>query len=386
MAEKLSIVLVDADGSVRKMLRNQLDGMKDVKLASESKQVEQAFESLQKIRPDVLLLELPKDPANALKWTERIRLEFPDTAIFVSSSVKTPELIISAMRAGAQEFLSRPIDPDELKKAIEKVLILRKQLKAQTPQRGRIISVFSKKGGLGVTTLAVNLGVALSQVAEKRAALIDLDLQLGDVTSFLNLSSQYNIIDVCDKNGGVDEVKLQSCLTRHESGLFVLSEPKNPVESENISSSQINQILIILRSMFSYVIVDTPHILDSKTLEAFELSDNIILIVVPNLSSIRAGKKTLGVFKDLGYIGDKVRVVVNRASKKDPIRTDQIEKTLDYPVSWVIPNNYPSVIEAINSGIPLVNHKGDSNVAKSILDLANDIPKWSRSFYVELKE
>lgn len=386
MADKLSVAVVDADGSVRKMLRSQLEGMENVELASESKQIEQAFESLQKIKPDVLLLELPKDPANALRWTEKTKLGLPDTVIFVSSSVKTPELIISAMRAGAQEFLSRPINPDELKKAIEKVLITKGKIKAQTPQRGKIISVFSKKGGLGVTTLAVNLGITLSRVAEKRAALIDLDLQLGDVTSFLNLSPQYNIMDVCDKNGGVDEVKLQSCLTRHESGLFVLSEPKNPVESENVSSSQINQILTILKSMFSYVIVDTPHMLDPKTLEALELSDNIILVVVPNLSSIRAGKKALGVFRDLGYVRDKVRVIVNRASKKDPIRTDQIEKTLDYPVSWVLPNNYPAVIEAINSGVPLVNHKGDSNVAKSILDLANDIPKWSRSFYVELKE
>jgi pilus assembly protein CpaE len=385
MVDKLSIVVVDADDSVQKMLKNRLDGMENVKLVSESGQIEQAFESLQKIKPDVLLLELPKDPTNALGWTEKIKLELPDTSIFVSSSVKTPELIISAMRAGAQEFLSRPIDPDELKKAIEKVLITKKQLKAQTPTRGRIISVFSKKGGLGVTTLAVNLGVALSQLAEKRAALIDLDLQLGDITSFLNLSPQYNIIDVCDKNGGVDEVKLQSCLTRHESGLFVLSEPKNPVESENVSSSQINQILTILRSMFSYVIIDTPHVLDPKTLEAFELSDNIILVIVPNLSSIRAGKKALEVFRDLGYVRDKIRVIINRASKKDPIRTDQIEKTLDHPVSWVIPNNYPAVIEAINSGIPLVNHKGGSNVAKSILDLANDIPEWSRSFYMQIE-
>jgi pilus assembly protein CpaE len=385
MPDRFTIVLVDADGAVRRALRNQLGQMKNIQLVSEWKQIEQAFASLQKIKPDILILELPKDPTNALKWTERIKLELPDTAIFVSSAVKTPELIISAMRAGAQEFLSRPIDPDEFKRATDRVTTTKGKIKAQAPQRGRIISVFSKKGGLGVTTLAVNLGVALSQGGEKKAALIDLDLQLGDVTSFLNLSPEYSIADVCDKNGGVDDVKLQSCLTRHESGLFVLSEPKNPVESENISSSQINQILTILRSMFSHVIVDTPHMLDSKTLEAFELSDNIILMVVPDLSSIRAAKKTLGIFRDLGYVRDRVRVIVNRVSKKDAIRADQIEKALDYPVSWVIPNNYPAAIEAINSGVPLVNHKGDSNVAKSILDLANDIPKWSRSFYVKVE-
>ena len=386
MPEKLSIVVVDTDKTVRKMLKSQLEQMHNVQLTSVTQNMDEGFRAIKTTKPDILILELPKDYEKTLPDIERIKLDFPEIAIFVTSEIKTPELIISAMRAGAQEFLSRPIDPNEFKKAIEKVLITKKQVKTQTPQRGKIISVFSKKGGLGVTTLAVNLGVALSQMAENKTVLLDLDLQLGDVTSFLNLAPEYNIIDVCNKDGGVDEVKLQSCITRHQSGAFVLAEPKNPAESESVSSSQINQILQQLRSMFTYVIVDTPHILDSKTLEVFELSDNIIVVMVPNISSIRATKKALGVFRELGYVRDKVRLVVNRVSKRDPIKADEIEKTLGYPVSWVIPNNYPVVIDAINSGVPLVNHKGSSDVAKSIQDLAKDIPKWSRSFYVELKE
>jgi pilus assembly protein CpaE len=386
MPDRLSIVVVDADGAVRKMLKNQFDLMKNVELVFEAKKIDEALDEVRRIKPDILILELPKDHAKTLRSAERIKLELPNITIFVSSEVKTPESIISAMRAGASEFLSRPLDLDELKKAMEKVLKIKDQIKVQAPKISRIISVFSKKGGLGVTTLAVNLGVALSQMGDKKAALLDLDLQLGDVTSFLNLSPEYNIIDVCNRDGGVDEVKLQSCVTRHPSGVFVLAEPKNPAESENVSPSQINQILEHLKSMFSYVIVDTPHTFDSKTLEAFELSDHIILVTVPNVSSIRATKKTLGAFRDLGYAPDKVKVVVNRVSKKDRIKTDEIEKTLSYPVSFVIPNNYPAVIEAINTGIPLLDHKGDSNVAKGILELANDLTKWSRSLYVELKE
>ncbi len=386
MPEKLSVMVVDAEKSVRKALRNQLSQTPNVELAFEWKQIEPAFEALQKTKPDVLILQLPEKYDDALKWIERIRLDLPETAIFVSSQIKDPESIISAMRAGAQEFLSRPATPDELKQAIKKVLIRKEQVKAQTPERGKIISVFSKKGGLGVTTLAVNLAVALSQNSSKKAALIDLDLQLGDVTSFLNLSADYDILDACDSDGGVDPVKLQSCMTRHDSGVFVLSEPKNPAESENVSPSQINQILRHLRSMFSYLILDTPHTLDSRTLQAFEVADIVILVMVPNISSIRATKKTLGAFRDLSYARNKVRVVVNRAGKRDRIKTSEIEEALHYPVSWVIPNNYPVVIDAINSGIPLVNHKGGSNVAKSILGLANDIPEWSRSFYVELAE
>ena len=386
MPEKLSVVLVDADKSVRKTLKDLLDRQGNVEVAGMAKRPDEALQVIKTSKPHVLILELSKDSGKTLKWVEQTKLQFPGTSIFVSSADKSPDLVISAMRAGVQEFLSRPIDSDELKKAIDKVLKTKEQMKARTPARGRVISVFSKKGGLGVTTLAVNLGLALSRVAENKAALIDLDLQLGDVTSFLNLSPEYNILDVLDEDGGVDPVKLQSCMTRHESGVFVLSEPKNPADSDNVSSSQINQILRHLRSTFSYVVVDTPHTFDSKSLEIFELSDHIIVVVAPNVSSLRAAKRTLGVFKQLGYLRDKVKVVANRVGKKDSVKVDDIEKTLHYPVSWVIPNNYPVVIDAVNSGIPLVNHKGGSNVAKSILELANDIPEWSRSLYVEIKD
>lgn len=385
MADKLSIAVAEADGTVRKMLKNQFEQMKNVELVSEVKKTDEIFEEVRRTRPDILILELTRDFSKTLRSAERIKQEFPNTSIFVSSGLKTPELIIFAMRAGASEFLGKPIDPEELKGAIEKVYKLKEQIKVQAPRAGRIISVFSKKGGMGVSTLAVNLGVALSQTDDRKTALLDLDLQLGDITSFLNLSPEYNIIDVCNKDGGADEVKLQSCMTHHPSGVYVLAEPKSPAESENVSSSQINSILRHLKSMFSYVVVDTPHSFDPKTLEAFEISDYIIVMTVPSVSSIRATKKTLTVFRDLGYAPDKVKMVVNRTSRKDRITAEEIEKTLNYPITFAIPNNYPAVIDAINTGIPLVNHRGDSNVAKSIMELANDIPKWSRSLYVELK-
>ncbi|NIM98996.1 MAG: AAA family ATPase [candidate division Zixibacteria bacterium] len=386
MAKKLTVVVIDSDESVRKTLRNQLAQMDNVQVAEQLKGIEQGFAVVQRIRPDVLMLDLPVDYSQTLKWTEKVKLQFPEMNIFVSSNLTTSELIMSAMRAGAQEFLVRPINPDELRKALQKVLIAKEQTQGGAPRSGRIISVFSKKGGLGVTTLAVNLGVALSQTDNSKAALLDLDLQLGDITSFLNLSPDYNILDVLNERGEVDGVKLQSCMTRHESGVFVLSEPNDPAESENVSAQQIGQVLRHLRSMFSYVVIDAPHQFDSRTLEAFELSDHIIVVLAPNISSIRAAKKALAVFKSLGYVRDKVRVIVNRAGKKDPIKADEIEKTLRYPVTWVVPNDYRAVIEAINSGVPLVSQDGKSNVAKSILGLSNDIRQWKRSFHVQSED
>lgn len=388
MAERLRVLVIDSDDSQREKLRNQLDQMEDVELASEIKGIDdEGLEAVRSAKPDILILELPRDSDETLGWTQQIKLELPEINIFVTSEDKTPELIISAMRAGAQEFLSRPIDARELKEAIEKVLKIKEQIKTHAPESGRIISVFSKKGGLGVTTVAVNLGVALSQVTSKKSALLDLDLQLGDVTSFLNLSPEYNILDACNPNDEVDGVKLQSCMTRHKSGIFVLAEPKNPMEAESIKPTHINQVLGHLQSMFSYVMIDTPHMFDSRTLEAFQLSDHIIVVTVPNIPSLRATKKSLAAFRDLGYGPDKVKVVVNRAGKKDKITANEISKTIHYQVSWVIPNNYKDVIESVDLGIPLVQNKGGSNVAKSILGLADDITKWRRSaFIMEIKE
>lgn len=387
MVERLFVLVVDSEDTTREELKKELEKIEHVELASEVKDIAEGSEAVRNTNPDILILELPKDSKKALEWTQKIRLEFPDMHIFVTSKRKHPELIISAMRAGAQEFLSRPIDSRELREAIKKVLKIKEQIRSHTPESGRIISVFSKKGGVGVTTIAVNLGVAFSQLSKNKAALIDLDLQLGDISSFLNLSPEYNILDVCNPNNQVDGVKLQSCLTRHKSGIFVLAEPKNPMESENISSSQINQILGYLQSMFSYVVIDMPHVFDSKTIEAFSLSDHIIVVTVPNIPALRATKKTLITLRDLGYGSDKVKVVVNRESKKDRINADEISKTIHHQVTWEIPNNYKAAIEALDAGVPLVDSKSKSNVAKSISKLADNITKWRRSaFVMEIEE
>jgi pilus assembly protein CpaE len=387
MAEKLSIIVLAVGKSVRKQLKGQLAQMEHVELGPMLRDPAQVPELVRSTRPDILILDIPENYQESLKLVEQVKSEHPQMAIFVTSAVKNPDLVISAMRAGAQEFLSQPLLTTELTQALERVQKSRQQVKTEAPKaRGRIISVFSKKGGQGVTSLAVNLATALSHQSEKKAALIDLDLQLGDVTSFLNLSPEYNILDCLDKGGEADPVKIQSCLVRHESGVYVLPEPRNPIDSENISSGQIVQILKHLRSMFSYVVVDTPHSFDSRNLAAFELSDQILVVMVPNISSLRAAKKTLGVLNDSGFDEGKVRLILNRSGKKDQLGTREIEKTLHYPISWVIPNNYPVAVEAINTGIPLVNHNGKSNLAKSIQRLADDLPKLSRTMYIELEE
>ncbi|MCK4857703.1 MAG: AAA family ATPase [candidate division Zixibacteria bacterium] len=376
----LSIMIVDADRSQRLLLRRHLDTIDGIEIAAEQGNINECLQSADANPPDVLIVEL--DTSNNLDKTLEavgsLKLTHPTIAVFVNSTSNTPELIMSAMRAGAQEFLRRPVELDKLRKALEKVRILTTHTKAKTATRGKVVSVFSKRGGLGVTTLAVNLGIALSEVSEQRTALIDLDLQLGDITSFLNLTPEYDILDACGDGEEVDEMQLQSCMTLHGSGVAVLAEPGNPDASAEVSGRQVTEILDHLRSMYGYVVVDASHSFSDSTYSAFEQSDNILIVTVSTVSSIRATKKSLELFRSLGYGPDKVQIVVNRVSKADGIRVNQIEKTLDYPVFWTIPNNYRAVVDAINSGIPLVNGKRPADVGKSVIRLAEALMNGNR--------
>ena len=379
MQRKLAVMKVDVGKALDEELSNQLEQMEYVEVVPEVQAVENAYEAVSEIRPDVLLIELNStgDPEAKLKWVETIKLEFPDTTIFVSSEDNSPELLMSAMRAGVQEFLRKPVEADRFIEAFERVRRIRLgHDKQKREESGSMMSLFSIKGGVGVTTLSVNIGVAMSRLTGKEAAIVDLDLQLGDVANYLDLTPTYNILDACGNDDFVDATQLQGCMTRHDSNVFVLAEPKGLVDSNTISEPQVDQMLRHLRSMYSFVIVDTPHVLDYKTLAAFSNSDYVILVAVANISSIRATRKSLDFLRSQGYSTEKLKILINRSSKKDDIRSSEIESALDYPVTWTVPNNYREVIESINSGVPLAGERRLSNVGKSIEKLATEVQNW----------
>jgi pilus assembly protein CpaE len=382
MQRKLAVMKVDVGKALDEELSNQLEQMEYVEVVPEVQAIENAYEAVSDARPDVLLIELNStgDPKAKLKWAETIKLEFPDTAIFVSSEDNSPELLMSAMRAGVQEFLRKPVETDRFSEAFERVRRNRLgQDRLRREESGIIMSLFSIKGGVNVTTLSVNIGVAMSRLTEKEAAIVDLDLQLGDVANYLDLTPTYSILDVCGDGDSVDATQLQGCMTRHESDVFVLAEPKGLVDPNTIKESQVDQILRHLKSMYSFVIVDTPHALDHKTLAAFNNSDYVVLVAVASISSIRATRKSLDFLRTQGYGTEKLKILINRACKKDDIKSSEIESALDYPVSWTIPNNYRDVIESINSGIPLAGQKRLSNVGKSIKKLTTEVQNWVHS-------
>ena len=376
MSEMLSILIVSSESETAAVFKK----LSEVEIGSANIHDDSWADALREKTPDVLVMELsPKaDLAVALGWIERLKSEFPELSIFAQSTSKAPELIISAMRAGAQEFLTQPINNHELSQAIKRAR-RRKETASGREKTGKLITVFSKAGGTGVTTLAVNFGIALAQITSKRTALLELNLQHGDAVSLLDLKPKYSIVDTCEAGDQVSSDKLQSCMSHHPSGLSVLSEPPHPGASDEVSANQVQQVLLHLKSMYPYVVADAPHVFEPRTMAALDLSDMVILMTVATVTSIRATKKALGLFRELGYSPEKVKLVINRVGRADRIEPQDLWETLNYPAFWMIPNNYRAAVDAINSGAPLATQKRPSNVAKSILEMAEIVNRMSHN-------
>ncbi|HWO56183.1 MAG TPA: AAA family ATPase [bacterium] len=369
MGPNVTAIIVDSDGGFRKAVRQQLKGFPGVELVGEAENFAAAQELLLRTRPHLVFLELPTRPDEALAAADRWRKEHPQLRIFATSASKTPDLILTAFRSGVSEYLSKPLEVKELHSALDRVVRLIEAETAHARSAGNVIAVFSKKGGLGVTTIAVNLAVALA-AAGRETVIADLAFDIGDVASQLDLEPDFRMTDILDPRGEVDPARLQGSLIRHKSGLLYLGEKEVTSTSEGITAKQLSQMLSHLRDSYNDVVLDLPHTFDAYTYEALQIADRILLVATCELSTIRATRYALQVFRSLGFDDNKVKVILNRVSRKDAISEEQFCETAGCRVAYRIPSDYRTVIEAINAGEPLVISNQKSNVARSLSEMA----------------
>ena len=247
----------------------------------------------------------------------------------------------------------------------------------------RIISVYSNKGGVGKTSIATNLALELAKITKENVALIDLNFQLGDVTTFLDLKPSFNISYMLQNLDKINEDFLLSTLEKYkDTSLYVLADPPFFKQVEGISLSDISRLFEILRDTFSYVVVDTSAGFDSKAVKALENSDMVLFVTIVNLPSLRNCQRCLEQFEKMGIESEKINIVVNRFMENDEISSEDVEEVLNKKISWKIPNNYFTMMSAINKGVPVSTVNPDSNVALSYKNLALNI---SDSLYKKRK-
>jgi pilus assembly protein CpaE len=314
---------------------------------------------------------------NALSLAGALQQGTPDVSVLLIRRQESGELIRQALKVGVKDVLSSASDENAVRagaaRAIEIARVLRGRLGGGAPTDqngrapGRVVTVFSSKGGCGKTFLSTNLAVALGRTGAE-VALVDLDLHFGDVAIMLHLFPSHTIYDAA-QNPAMDALSMKSFLTHHDSGIWTLVAPTEPTIADTISPATIASILKLLRSAFDYVVIDTPPAFSEPVLGAFDESDWLVMLATLDVPSIKNLKLTLQTMELLHFPKNRMRVVVNRADSKVGLRLPDVEKLLSSPVDATIPSSR-SVPLSVNKGSPIMLEEPKGPVAESIRRVA----------------
>lgn len=366
----IDAIIIDSEETSRTLMKNYLNAIEEISIVDEFDDIFAGYNFILENRPQLAIIDISDKTQIALDLISKLTTNQKNIKIIVVSYDMSSETIIKTLRAGAREFLVKPLIESDFIASINKI----KELIAgniNDANKCKVITTFSNKGGIGKTAIATNLAVEIANITKEKVALIDLNLQMGDVTTFLDLNPAFNTSYVIENLERLDETFLLGTLEKYKNlSLFVLADPPDLEQAEIITSEEIATLINILKNTFSYVIIDTTSSFDGKTITALDSSDLILLIAIVNLPSIRNCQRCLDLFRRLGYEKDKIKFIINRYMENDEIKIEDVEEVLAHPVYYKIPNNYYTMMNAINKGLPVSDVNPNSNVAQSFKELA----------------
>ena len=372
---ELSVAVFATDNDQRAVLQVLVDGTSIARTVFTGNSLPMAtsdpvLRRVQAFAPEVILVDIPADASlSALRAIELLHQELPDSSVFAIGSMSQPQLIVSAMRAGAREYVERPTTTNDLLEAFVRATSTRRK-PGRESSRGKMFSIVNAKGGSGATTVAVNLALAL-QSAHGNTALVDL-APLGHCTLHLNLKPQFTISDAVSNLHRLDASLLDSYMARDAGGLKVLAGPPLPTAMEP-SASDIARLFDMMAGHFRYIVADTSSRLDGATRLVSNLSEKVLLVSHADVASLWSAAR---IAQYLGETGsrDRFALVLNRYRKIAGFNEAETEVAIGAPVLWRIPNQYFAVSAAIDRGVPLMQ-QGTSEIARSIAGLAHLLTK-----------
>ncbi len=377
MRDVQRIAIVDPSDATREELRNVLLGMESVWLEAECSRYEFFFDVIRQSSPDVVVISLDSDQAKALNLIGQLARAAPDLPILAISARGDGQAILQALRSGAREFLTAPVVLEELLKALQRLQRGRvngdsRNGEAPGTAKGesQVIAILGSRGGVGCTSLAVNLGAALAQDPGHGVALIDLDLALGDADVALDLMPDYTLADVALNIERLDMTFLRRSLSKHSSGLSLLPHPVQMEDAALIREDHLQRLIGLLRASYTHLIVDLSKSLSPCDLTALRMADAILLVAQLELSSLRNVVRMLLTLGADENTASKVHIVLNRVGSECDISLKKAEETIGKPIYWQVPNDPKSMMEARNQGVPLVQFAPRSKVNQSIVGLA----------------
>ncbi len=390
---KIRVLIVDDVAETRENVRKLLQFEPDFEVVGAARSGREGIHLAQELDPDVVLMDINMPDIDGITATEAIRQKLPFTQIVILSVQGDQNYMRRAMLAGARDFLTKPPMGDELISAIRRAGEMAQRERAKGMQmpnlpmtsglsptttlgiaQGKIITIYSPKGGVGTTTLAVNLAIALHN-EETRAVLVDGNLQFGDVAIFVNEQGRNSILDLAPRVDELDPEIVSEVMIKHAaSGIHILAAPPRPEQAEKVSGEQFAKVLEYLQQMYAYIVVDTTPLLTDAVIAAIDMSDVLVLVTTQDIPAIKSVRLFLDLLSTLGVDRERVIFTLNRYDKRIAAITPQrVSENLKLEVSAVIPLDERVVIPAVNRGIPFVlSHKTQPS-AKGIFTLAESV-------------
>ncbi len=374
MSNVLRIALVDPNDGSRESLKAMLLGMDTVWLEADCSRYEFFPDVIEQTAPDVGVVSLDADPDKAIDLVQRLSTEAPETAILTTSENTDGHQILRTIRAGAREFLTLPLSNDDLASALKRV----SQQKFGSTEGGarscEVIAIAGATGGVGTTSTAVNLGCVLAENPHNSVALLDLDLALGDADVFLDSIPDYTLADVVQNISRLDIQLLKRSLTKHSSGLYLLPRPVELHDTLAITDENLKKVIGLLKASFTHLIIDLSKTYSPVDMAAIASATHVILVTQLDLPCLRNVVRLMMSFEEIEGLHSKVNIVVNRAGlESGQISLKKAKETLGRDVFALLPNDYRTMVEVRNNGVPLIVQAPKAAITIAIRDLATKL-------------
>ena len=373
MADKLEILLsgrsVQLTGQIEVLLKKYPDY--DVSALINNQEKKNPYMGLPAM-PDLIILAISDTWQDELNELADIPVHIRPPVLIIGSDDQR-EAMRMAMRVGAKDFLSAPVDEQELLDVIKTIDSERRMSGGQDPSK--ITVVMNAKGGSGATMLACNIATIMSQHLKSRTALVDLDVQFGSLPLYFDMMPKHSILEALEIIGSLDPVGLDGFMMSHQSGLRILgSKPEKVVLPDEVSADQLKLLLDMLQQDNEQVVVDVPRQIDHITTTALERADRIIIVTQQTLTHIRDTVRLLGILKEELLIpDDRILLVVNRYDKSSVVTIDDINKTVQSDPAMLIPNDYKNVMQSENIGIPLYEYARNSHITATLIEFTEQL-------------
>ena len=362
---KINVIVVDDIAQTRENLIRSLHFQTNIDVIGTATNGQQAIQLVKEMQPDVVLMDVNMPDMDGITATQNIRQQVPSAQVVIITVQDDTDYIRRAMNAGARDFLTKPPVIDEMIAAIERAAEFAWQEKAKLPavplptepppeshDHGRIITVYSPRGGVGCTLLATNLAATL-HAEDTSVIVVDGNLQFGDVPIFFNVQSKLSLIELASRADELDPELVDSVLIEHASGIKLLAPPR-PEEAESVKGSEFSQLLTYLSELYDYVIVDTAHQLNEVTLASFDVSDLLVLLTSQDVPSIARVRKFLDLAPQLHIEPAHILTLMNQYSKRINITPEKVKQSFNLDVAAAIPLDKDIVTSSVNRGAPFM--------------------------------